>query len=97
MGELGFTWDPEKAKSNEGKHGVSFEEAQSAFSDENGLLLDDPEHSEREPRSLLMGVSSSMRILVVSHTLPDDDTIRIISAREATRSEKRQYGERLGK
>lgn len=97
MGELGFTWDPKKAKSNESKHGISFEEAQSAFSDENGLLLDDPEHSEREPRSLLMGVSSSMRILVVSHTLPDDDTIRIISAREATRSEKRQYGERLGK
>jgi len=97
MGELGFSWDTKKAEYNKAKHGVSFDEAQSVFSDENGLLLDDPEHSEREARFLLMGMSSSMRILVVSHTLPDEDTIRIISAREATRSEKRQYGERLGK
>ena len=97
MGELGFSWDAKKAESNKTKHGVSFDEAQSVFSDENGLLLDDPEHSEREARFLLMGMSSSMRIIVVSHTLPDEDTIRIISAREATQSEKRQYGERLGK
>lgn len=97
MGELGFSWDPKKARSNESKHGVSFEEAQSVFSDENGLLLDDAEHSEDEPRFLLMGLSSFLRILVVSHTLPDEYTIRIISAREATRTEKRQYGERLGK
>lgn len=67
------------------------------FSDENALLLDDPEHSEGESRFLLMGLSSYLRILVVSHTLPDEDTVRIISAREATRSEKRQYVERLGK
>ena len=97
MGELSFSWDSKKAQSNKTKHGVSFDEAQSVFSDENGLLLDDLEHSEREARFLLMGMSSSMRILVVSHTLPDEDTIRIISAREATGSEKRQYGERLGK
>lgn len=97
MGELGFSWNPKKAQSNEKKHGVSFEEAQSVFSDENGLLLDDLEHSEREPRFLLMGLSSFMRILVVSHTLPDEDTIHLISARETTRSEKHQYHERLGK
>jgi uncharacterized protein len=97
VGELGFSWDPRKARSNERKHGVTFEEAQSVFSDENGLLLEDPEHSKEEPRFLLLGLSSSLRILVVSHTLPDDDTIRIINAREATGSEKRQYGERLGK
>jgi len=97
VSELGFSWDSNKAKSNEDKHGVSFDEAESAFSDENGLLLDDEEHSEREPRFLLMGLSSAMRILVVSHTLPDGDTIRIISAREATRNEKQQYVERLGK
>ena len=97
MAELGFSWDPKKARSNESKHGVSFEEAQSVFSDENGLLLDDPEHSEDEPRDLLMGLSSFPRILVVSHTLPDEYTIRIISAREAARTEKQQYGERLGK
>ena len=97
MGELGFSWNAKKAESNTAKHGVSFDEAQSVFSDEHGLLLDDQEHSEREARFLLMGMSSSMRILVVSHSLPDEDTIRIISAREATQSEKRQYGERLGK
>jgi uncharacterized DUF497 family protein len=97
VAELGFSWDPKKARSNESKHGVTFEEAQSVFSDENGLLLDDPEHSEDESRFLLMGLSSFLRILVVSHTLPDQYTIRIINAREATRSENRQYGERLGK
>lgn len=97
MGELGFSWDPKKARSNLGKHGVSFEEAQTVFSDENGLLLDDPKHSEREARFLLMGLSSAMRIVVVSHTLPDGDTIRIMSAREATTSESGEYLERLGK
>jgi len=97
VGELGFSWDPKKARSNERKHGVSFEEAQSVFSDENGLLLDDPEHSEHEARYLLLGLSSLMRILVVSHTLPNADTIRIINAREADASEKGQYLERIGK
>jgi hypothetical protein len=97
VGELGFSWDPKKARSNNEKHGVSFEEAQTVFSDENGLLLDDPEHSDREARFLLMGLSSAMRVLVVSHTLPDGDTIRIISAREATASENREYLERLEK
>lgn len=97
MGELGFSWDPKKARSNERKHGVSFDEAQTVFSDENGLLLDDPDHSEREARYLMLGLSSSLRILVVSHTLRGKDTIRIISAREADTSESRQYFERLGK
>jgi hypothetical protein len=97
VGELGFSWDPRKARSNVTKHGVSFEEAQTVFSDENGLLLDDPDHSEREARYLLLGLSSSLRILVVSHTLRGTDTIRIISAREADASESRQYFERLGK
>lgn len=67
MGELGFSWDPKKARSNERKHGISFEEAQTVFSDENGLLLDDPDHSEREVRYLLLGLSASLRILVISH------------------------------
>jgi uncharacterized DUF497 family protein len=61
------------------------------------LLLDDPDHSVRETRYLLLGLSSSLRILVVSHTLRGADTIRIISAREADASESRQYLERLGK
>ena len=97
MAELGFSWDPKKARSNERKHGVSFEEAQTVFSDENGLLLDDPDYSEHEVRYLLLGLSSSLRILVVSHTLRDADTIRIISARDADASEARQYLGRLGK
>ena len=97
MAELGFSWDPKKARSNERKHSVSFEDAQTVFSDGNGLLLDDPDHSEHEARYLLLGLSSSLRILVVSHTLRDADTIRIISAREADPSESRQYLERLGK
>jgi uncharacterized DUF497 family protein len=97
VGELGFEWDRKKARSNEKKHGVSFEEAQTVFSDENGLLLDDPDHSEREARYLLLGMSSSLRILVVSHTLRGADTIRIISARESDSSETKQYLERLGK
>jgi uncharacterized DUF497 family protein len=97
VGELGFSWDQKKARSNERKHAVSFEEAQTVFSDENGLLLDDPHHSGREARYLLLGLSSSLRIVVVSHTVPDADTIRIISAREADARESRQYLERLGK
>jgi uncharacterized protein len=97
VGELGFSWDSRKARSNERKHGVSFEEAETVFSDENGLLLDDPDHSDRERRYLLLGLSSSLRILVVSHTLRGADTIRIINAREADASEGRQYLERLGK
>lgn len=97
MAELGFSWGSKKARFNERKHGVSFEEAETVFSDENGLLLDDPDHSVRETRYLLLGLSSSLRILVVSHTLRGADTIRIISAREADASESRQYLERLGK
>ena len=97
MSDLRFEWDPKKARSNERKHGVSFEDAQTVFSDENGLLLDDPDHSEREARYLLLGLSASLRILVVSHTVRGEDSIRIISAREADPSEARQYLERLGK
>jgi len=97
VSDLRFEWDPKKARSNERKHGVSFEDAQTVFSDENGLLLDDPDHSEREARYLLLGLSASLRILVVSHTVRGEDSIRIISAREADPSEARQYLERLGK
>lgn len=97
MGELGFSWDQKKARSNERKHGVSFEEAQTVFMDDEALLLDDPEHSLTEKRYLLLGLSAFMRILLVSHSLPDADTIRLINAREATHDERQQYRERLGK
>jgi len=96
VNELRFIWDPSKAASNRRKHGVSFEEAQSAFADENGLLLDDPDHSEDEDRYVLLGLSAEIRIVVVIHAVRGrGNEIRIISARRATRREYRQYFERM--
>ncbi len=95
MFDLRFEWDEEKHSLNKRKHGLSFTEAQSVFADEKGLLLDDPDHSHDENRFILLGLSSNLRILVVSHTHRKNDTIiRIISARKATRSEQEQYWER---
>jgi uncharacterized protein len=65
---LVFEWDPEKAEANEKKHGVSFDEASSAFGDPLGRLVDDPEHSEDEERFVLFGRSSTGRMLAVMHT-----------------------------
>lgn len=95
MREIRFEWDEKKHALNKKKHSVSFNEAQTIFADENGLLLDDPDHSHEEDRFILLGLSSSLRLLVVSHTYRKDDVIiRIISARKATRSEQEQYWER---
>lgn len=92
MGQLGFEWDPRNAAANERRHGVTFEEAVTVFADERALLLDDPEHSETEERFVLLGLSAALRILVVVHRYrAQQDTIRIISARKATRSEAAQY------
>lgn len=92
---LRFEWDSGKNASNRRKHGVSFDEAKSAFADEQGLLLDDPEHAEHEERFILLGMSSSLRILIVCHCYRKaNSTIRIISARKANRSEQRQYDSR---
>ena len=73
------------------------QEAQTVFMDDNALLLDDPEHSLDEKRYLLLGLSAFMRMLVVSQSLPDADTIRLINAREAKHDERQQYRERPGK
>jgi uncharacterized DUF497 family protein len=95
MVDIRFEWDTKKDTLNKRKHGTSFTEAQTVFADENGLLLDDPDHSNSEDRFLLLGLSSSLRLLVVSHTYRKDDAfIRIISARKATRSEQHQYWSR---
>lgn len=95
MGDLHFTWDPAKAASNRRRHGVSFEEAQTAFSDEAAILIEDPDHSASEERFILLGLSALTRLLVVVHVYRErDDTIRLISARKATRSERTQYGAR---
>lgn len=90
-----FDWDPGKARENLRKHGVSFEEAQTVFDDEQALLLDDPDHSVGEQRFVLLGLSAPLRVLLVVHSYREDDAvIRIISARKATRSERAQYGAR---
>ncbi len=87
-----FIWDPAKATLNEKKHGVSFDEAKTVFADEDARLIFDPDHSGNEDRFILLGMSSSLRILICCHCYRDDDkTIRIISARKASRNESSQY------
>jgi uncharacterized DUF497 family protein len=95
MNQIRFEWDPKKAKSNEKKHGVSFEEARSVFFDEQALLIEDPQPLNEEERFVLLGISASLRLLVVVHALRDRDVIRIISARRASRLETREYEIRL--
>jgi uncharacterized protein len=87
---LEYEWDLEKAQANEKKHGVSFDEASSAFGDPLGRLVDDPEHSEDEERFVLFGRSSTGRLLAVMHTVRGE-AVRLISAREMTPKERRQY------
>jgi len=87
---LKFEWDPQKAKSNIEKHGVSFEEASTAFRDTLSLTIDDPLHSIEEERLVLIGMSHKNRLLVVVHTERGED-IRIISARKATKIERNNY------
>ena len=90
---LTFSWDPIKARLNFIKHKIKFEEAQSVFYDENALLIADPDHSkENENRFLILGLSTNLHLLVVCHCYKDNDTIRIISARKATKNEAKQYG-----
>jgi len=92
MTDLRFEWDPRKAASNLEKHRVSFEEATSAFLDEDALVIPDPDHSSAEDRFILLGLSARMRALVVCHCLREGgDLIRLISARKADRSEQAQY------
>ena len=93
MNEIAFTWDDRKAKDNLRKHGVSFEEATTAFTDERARLKHDPEHSRDEDRFILLGFSAKLRMLVVAHAYRQAETeIRLISARKATRNERKQYG-----
>ena len=92
-GHLRFEWDPRKAAANARKHGVSFDEASTAFSDEQALVIPDPDHSEDEDRFILLGLSAALRLLVVIHCFREDvDVIRIISARKATKRESKDYG-----
>ncbi|MCI5107741.1 MAG: BrnT family toxin [Pseudomonadales bacterium] len=91
MAHLAFEWDPKKEASNIAKHGVSFSEAQTAFTDEFARLIPDPNHSADEDRFILPGTSISSRLLVVCHCIRSGDTIRIISARKAQKQERTSY------
>ena len=96
MDDIKFTWDKKKAKLNLQKHKISFEEAVTSFHDNNARFMHDPDHSNVEDRYLLMGMSCSMRILVIVHCYRKDASeIRIISARKADKNEKKQYWEFL--
>ena len=92
-----YEWDPEKDKENEGKHGLSFEEAAEVFLDPLALTFDDPDHSNDESRFITIGVTIKQRVVFVSHADGNDDRVRIISARETTRRERNDYEERSRK
>ena len=92
-----FEWDENKNQANIEKHGISFSEASTVFYDENAVLFDDPDHSENEDRFLIIGFSQKARICIVSHCYRgNDDVIRIISARKATRRESEAYNRSEG-
>ena len=92
MKKLEFEWDDNKAKINIEKHGIAFEEALTVFYDEEAILFDDPDHSESEDRFLMLGFSSLANMLIVCHCYRgEDEKIRIISARRATKTDNRQY------
>lgn len=94
---IDFEWDPAKDLRNPKKHRVSFDEAATAFYDERGFLLDDPDHSDTEDRFVLIGMSSALRVLVIVQAFRGSDSlIRIISARRAMPSERDFYRRRLG-
>ena len=90
--DIEFKWDSRKASKNFKKHGISFEDARTAFFDEFATLYYDPDHSDDENRFIILGLSSETRLLVVCHCYRDNDqVIRIISARKATRKESISY------
>jgi uncharacterized DUF497 family protein len=85
-----FEWDSEKARSNQLKHGVSFEEASTVFGDSFAITFPDPDHSVAEERFVTFGLSSRERLVIVAHT-ERQGALRIISARTATKAEPRIY------
>ena len=94
METLRFEWDPNKNEINKRKHGLSFETAREVFYDELALLFDDPDHSEEEDRFLIIGMTDRKGVCIVSHCYRgEDEIIRIISARKATKTEQSVYNE----
>jgi len=93
MSYIHFEWDDAKNKANISKHKISFEEAQSVFHDPYARIIADSEHSNEEERFILLGLSSSLNLLIVCHCYKlSDEIIRIISARKATKTEAANYG-----
>jgi len=90
-----YEWDPAKSAANVKKHRISFEEAASVFLDADALTFWDPDHSDEEEREITIGRSARRRVLFLAHAARDG-RIRIISARRATRQERRQYEEGIG-
>ena len=92
MSTLRIEWDDQKAAANLKKHGVSFDDAKTVFSDERAKLIDDPDHSEDEERFVLLGMSSALRFLLVCHCYRSKgNVVRIISARKAIAKESKSY------
>jgi uncharacterized DUF497 family protein len=92
--KLRFEWDARKSAANKRKHGVSFEEAQTVFYDDRAILIEDDEDDE-EDRFVLLGISAALRMLVICHCYREKDSvIRIISARKANRTERKDYEQR---
>jgi hypothetical protein len=97
MDNIKFIWDENKNRINKEKHKLSFEEAKTVFYDNGAIVFDDPDHSEDENRFLILGFSKTAKLCIVSHCYREnDEVIRIISAREATKSEERYYNEENG-
>ena len=97
MENIQFEWDENKNQINKAKHGIAFEEAATVFYDDDAILFDDPEHSMEEERFLIIGITKYENLCIVSHCYSDDDNIiRIISARKATKSETRTYNRYAG-
>jgi len=89
-----YEWDPKKAKANLRKHGVSFEEALTAFADPLARIFDDEDHSVEEQREIIVGYSVKERLLIVCFTA-QGESVRMFSARKATRREKKEYEENI--
>jgi uncharacterized DUF497 family protein len=89
-----FEWDPKKAKQNLKKHKTSFDEASTVFNDDLSITFPDPDHSEDEDRLIIIGMSEKKRLLMVAH-VDREERLRIISARELTRTERKDYEEEI--
>jgi uncharacterized DUF497 family protein len=95
VASLRFDWDARKNAANKRKHGVSFEDARTVFYDDRALLIEDPDENDEEDRFVLLGISATLRMLVVCHCYREKDSlIRIISARKANRKEREDYEKR---